>query len=182
MYADSRHLLQKFEVGIIAFGAIALFRESGRNMDAWKWLLQPKHIGYDFAPLLAELQQAFQALVQCHTCYLFRRVRALITQASENMIRNVRLQSQPWTALSHGFGHNTMSRCTHHTLTLLTDTMLILQSCQSMIELVPPDPTTDDTLPPLADPPQSDTGATTLTANPPLDPHAPCMRLLPAEY
>ena len=46
MYADARHLLQTFEVGIIAFGAIALFRESGCNMDARKW---PKHIGDDFA-------------------------------------------------------------------------------------------------------------------------------------
>ena len=76
MYADPGHLLQKFEVGIIAFGAIALFRESGRNMDAWKWFLRPKHIGDDFAPLLAELQQAFQTPAQCHACYLFCRARA----------------------------------------------------------------------------------------------------------
>ena len=76
MYADPRHLLQKFEVGIIAFGAIALFRESGRNMDAWKWFLRPKHIGDDFAPLLAEVQQAFQTPAQCHACYLFCRARA----------------------------------------------------------------------------------------------------------
>ena len=76
MYADPGHLLQKFEVGIIAFGAIALFRESGRNMDAWKWFLRPKHIGDDFAPLLAELQQAFQTPALCHACYLFCRARA----------------------------------------------------------------------------------------------------------
>ena len=171
--------MQKFEVGIIAFGAIALFRESGRNMDAWKWLLRPKHSGYDFAPLLAELQQAFQALAQCHACYLFRRVRNASFREHDS-------KCAPAVAALDSFitWFRAQYDVTLHsdTLTLLTGTMLILQSCQSMIELVPPDPTTDDTLPPLADPPQSDTQATTLTATPPLDPHAPCMRLLPGEY
>ena len=63
-----------------------------------------------------------------------------------------------------------------HFLDWLQDTMLLLRTCQSLIELAPPDPVVEEAPPAMADP------LSRATADPPADPNAPCMTLLPGEY
>jgi hypothetical protein len=60
---------------------------------------------------------------------------------------------------------------------MLQDTMLLLQSCQTLVDLAPEDPATAPI--PAALPPGS---AHRGTADPPTDPNQPCMVLLPNEF
>lgn len=62
------------------------------------------------------------------------------------------------------------------TLNMLQDTMLLLQSCQALVELAPADPVVEEVPPALAAPVHR------ATADPPVDPNQPCMVLLPGEY
>lgn len=62
------------------------------------------------------------------------------------------------------------------TLNMLQDTMLLLRTCQSLIELAPPNPVVEEAPPAMADP------LSRATADPSADPNAPCMTLLPGEY
>lgn len=78
MYLQRTHFLQKIEMNVIVFAAVAMFRESGMDLRDFLWHLRPHHEANDFAELLEKVRQAFGILSAAHACWLFRMVPALI--------------------------------------------------------------------------------------------------------
>jgi hypothetical protein len=79
MYMQRTHFLQKLELNVIAYASVLMFAESGLDVKDFIWHLRPHHEADDFAGLLVLVRQAFALLSAAHACWLFRRVRALIT-------------------------------------------------------------------------------------------------------
>ncbi|CAK0887840.1 unnamed protein product, partial [Prorocentrum cordatum] len=78
MYASRTHLLQIFDINVIAFACILMFAECALDARAFVWCLRPRHQGSDFEALLCQARKAFSTSSASHACWLFRRVRALV--------------------------------------------------------------------------------------------------------